>query len=36
MIHSDRTSRDDTAFQGTIGIIAAVSVLCLMSALLFF
>ena len=31
----DRTSRDDTAFQGTIGIITAVSVLCLMSVLLF-
>jgi len=35
MIHSDRTSRDDSAFEGTIGVIAAISVLCLMSVLFF-
>jgi hypothetical protein len=34
MIQSDRTSRDDSMFEGTIGMIAAVAVLCLMSVLL--
>lgn len=36
MIHSEKTSRDDSTFENTMGIVAAVSVLCLMSALLFF
>jgi len=35
MIHSEKTSRDDSSFEPTIGVIAAVSVLCLMSMLLF-
>ncbi len=36
MIHSEKTSRDDSAFEHTVGIVTALSVLCLMTALLFF
>ena len=33
MIHSDRTSRDDTNLEGTLGVITALAVLCLIGLL---
>ena len=35
MMHSEKTSRDDSALEHTVGLFAAVSVLCLMTVVLF-
>lgn len=35
MTHANETGRDDSAFDGTVGVLAAVSVLCFMGLVLF-